>query len=72
MQSLSRNLIFAETDAFVEAQGGIKMKLIDRNSIFESVAYLRSQGFDEEEVARCLVRYFYVDLDLLNESLTQH
>jgi hypothetical protein len=59
-------------DAFIEAQGGIKTKLVDRRAIYESVSYLRSHGFDAEEVQLCLVRYFYVDLDLLNEALTEH
>ena len=41
-------------------------------AIFESVTYLRSHGFKTDQVERCLVRYFYVDLDLLNEVLTEH
>lgn len=72
MQSLSKEQNFVEMDAFIDAQGGIKTKLIDRNAIFESVSYLRNHGFDAEEVQRCLVRYFYVDLDLLHEALTEH
>jgi hypothetical protein len=72
MHGLTKDINFAETDAFMEAQGGIKSKLIDRHAIFESVAYLRSHGFETEQVERCLVRYFYVDLDLLNEALTEH
>jgi len=71
-QHLSRDLNFADADALVEAQGGAKAQLVDRHAVFESVAYLRDQGLDAEEVERCLVRYFYVDLDLLSEALTEH
>lgn len=70
MQNLSRVQNIAEMDALVEAHGGMKAKLVDRQAIFESVSYLQSHGFDDEEVQRCLVRYFHVDLDLLYEALT--
>ncbi len=72
MQVLSKDRNIAEMDAFMDAQDDRKTKLIDRRAIHESVAYLRSHGFDADEVQRCLVRYFYVDLDLLNEALTEH
>ena len=71
MQNHPRNLNFADADAFMETQG-VKAHLVDRHAVFESVAYLRSQGLDADDVERCLVRYFYVDLDLLSEALTQH
>jgi len=70
MQGLSKGLNFGDAEGLVE--GGVKSKLIERQAIFASVAYLRSHGFDAEQVERCLVHYFYVDLDLLNEALTQH
>ena len=72
MQGLSKGLNFGDAEALVEAQGGVKSKLIERQAIFESVAYLLGHGFNAEQVERCLVSCFYVDLDLLNEALTQH
>lgn len=72
MEILSKDRNIAETDALMDAHDDRKTKLIDRRAIQESVSYLRSHGFDAEEVQRCLVRYFYVDLDLLNEALTEH
>ncbi|MEQ1952803.1 hypothetical protein [Mesorhizobium sp. CN2-181] len=72
MEILSKDRNIAEMDALMDAQDDRKTKLVDRRAIHESVSYLRSHGFDTEEVQRCLVRYFYVDLDLLNEALTEH
>jgi hypothetical protein len=49
-----------------------KELLVDRGVIFESVRYLEEQGLDQDEILRCLVHHFYVDLDLLNEALQPH
>jgi hypothetical protein len=62
----------SETDAFLDVEDDRKDLLVDRRAIFESVIYLLDHGLTREEVQRCLVRYFYVDLDLLNEALTAH
>jgi len=72
MQNLSKDSNIFAMDAFMDSQDDSKAKLVDRKAIVESVSYLRSHGFEPEEVQRCLVRYFYVDLDLLNEALTEH
>jgi len=62
----------SEPDAFLHVEDDRKDLLVDRRAIFESVTYLLDHGLTREEVQRCLVRYFYVDLDLLNEALTAH
>lgn len=49
-----------------------KELLVDRHAIFESVRYLRDEGLDQDQILRCLVQHFYVDLDLLNEALRHH
>jgi hypothetical protein len=72
MQGLAAEADLSALDAFVESHGQVKSKLIDTRAILESVSYLRSHGFTTDQVQRCLVRYFYVDLDLLNEVLTEH
>ncbi|MDQ6437814.1 hypothetical protein RB623_27490 [Mesorhizobium sp. LHD-90] len=72
MEILYKDRNIADMDAFMDAQDDRKTKLIDRRAIHESVSYLKNHGFDAEEVQRCLVRYFYVDLDLLHEALTEH
>ena len=72
MQGLSAEATRSAIDMFMESQGQMKAKLIDRRAILESVNYLRNNGFSADEVQRCLVHYFYVDLDLLNEALTEH
>ncbi len=46
--------------------------LVDRKVIFDSVRFLEERGFDADEIQRCLVDHFYVDLDLLNEALRHH
>lgn len=61
-----------ETDVFLVVEDDHKEILVDQRAIRDSVAYLLDHGFDKDEVQRCLVRYFYVDLDLLNEALTAH
>jgi len=72
MDPISKQRNIAEVDALMDAQDETKQRLVDRAAIFESVAYLRRHGFCAEEIHRCLVRYFYVDLDMLNEALTLH
>jgi hypothetical protein len=72
MQGFSAETDRSAIDMFMESQGQMKAKLIDRRAILESVNYLRQNGFSPDEVQRCLVHYFYVDLDLLNEALTEH
>ncbi len=46
--------------------------LVDRKVIFDSVRFLQDRGFGPDEIQRCLVDHFYVDLDLLNEALRHH
>lgn len=72
MQTLSKEANIARLNMAMDAQDDHKAKLIDRAMIHDSVAYLMDHGFDGDEVQRCLVRYFYVDLDLLHEALTTH
>ena len=72
MQGLSAEANISALDAFMESHGQLKSKLIDMRAIMESVTYLRNHGFTPDQVQRCLVRYFYVDLDLLNEALSEH
>ncbi len=72
MQTLSKDANIAQLNMAMDAQDDQKIKLIDRQVIHDSVAHLMSHGFDIDEVQRCLVRYFYVDLDLLHEALTTH
>lgn len=72
MDVLSKERNIAEVDALMDARDETKQRLVDRGAIFESVAYLTRHGFCAEEIHRCLVRYFYVDLDVLNEALTLH
>ena len=61
-----------EVDALMDAQDERKVRLDDRESVFESVAYLASHGYGVDEIYRCLVRYFYVDLDILGEAVAVH
>jgi hypothetical protein len=72
VQTLSKQQNIADLNAVMDAQDDNKSKLVDRQVIHDSVAYLLHHGFDADEVQQCLVRYFYVDLDLLNEALTTH
>jgi hypothetical protein len=59
----------AALDACADLDDQPKMRLIDRSAITESVHYLSAHGFEASEIQACLVRYFAVDLDLLNEAL---
>jgi hypothetical protein len=72
MQDISASHRIFLNDPTWEVRDDAKMHLVDRTVIFEAVSYLRDQGFDAQEVERCLVRFFYVDLDLLSEALTEH
>jgi hypothetical protein len=62
----------SETEPRIVVQDDRKELLVDRGVIFESVRYLEEQGLDQDEILRCLVHHFYVDLDLLNEALLHH
>ena len=70
MQDLSNNLLGRDSDVLVDIEDDRKDLLVDRRAIYDSVAYLLDHGLTRDEVQRCLVRHFYVDLDLLNEALT--
>ncbi|MBX3569690.1 MAG: hypothetical protein KF914_16630 [Rhizobiaceae bacterium] len=72
MQELTQHRSAIEADSFVEVEDDRKELLVDRQAVFDSVSYLLDHGLTRDEVQRCLVRYFYVDLDLLNEALTAH
>ena len=62
----------AEPDLRIVIPDDRKELLVDREVIFESVRYLRSEGMDEDEIVHCLVHHFYVDLDLLHEAFQHH
>ena len=72
MEELSKQSNIDAVDALMQGQDEYKMRLVDRGAVFESVAYLRGHGFQGDEIQRCLIRYFYVDLDVLNEALATH
>lgn len=72
MQDLAATHRIFLNDPTFEVRDDAKMQLVDRRTVFEAVSYLRDQGFDADEVERCLVRSFYVDLDLLSEALVEH
>lgn len=72
MQEASKEGNIAALDAFTNLGDGPKMRLVEPRAIAESVQYLRIHGFDADEIERCLVRYFHVDLDVLSEALTRH
>jgi hypothetical protein len=72
MHDLSASHRIFLNDPSFEVRDDAKMQLVERRTVFEAVSYLRDQGFEAEDVERCLVRFFYVDLDLLNEALTEH
>lgn len=70
MNELERQRNIEAVDAWMEAREDEKERLIDRHAISKSVGHLRSHGFRVDEIYRCLTRYFYVDLDLLDEVLS--
>ena len=72
MEELSKQNNIDAVDALMDEQDEYKLRLVDRGAVFESVAYLRGHGFQVDEIQRCLIRYFYVDLDVLHEALATH
>lgn len=70
MQELTQHR--SATEALLDVEDDRKELLVDRQAVFDSVSYLLDHGLTRDEVQRCLVRYFYVDLDLMNEALTAH
>lgn len=72
MEEFSKQKNIDAVDALMDEQDEHKMRLVDRGAVFESVAYLRRHGFQGDEIQRCLIRCFYVDLDMLHEALTTH
>ena len=72
MEEPSKQKNIDAVDALMDEQDEYKTRLVDRGSVFESVAYLRGHGFQVDEIHRCLIRYFYVDLDMLHEALATH
>jgi len=70
MEEIAKRRNIDLVDALMDAQDERKLRLVDRAAIADSVGYLQQHGFNATEIARCLVRYFYVDLDMLNEALT--
>ena len=72
MDQVAKERNIDAVDALMDAQDERKMRLVDRTAMFEAVAHLRTHGFQTHEIARCLVRYFYVDLDMLDEALALH
>lgn len=72
MQGVSNDFSGGNSDAQMDVEDDRKELLVDRRAIYDSVSYLLDHGLSRDEVQRCLVRYFYVDLDLLNEALTAH
>ena len=48
-----------------------KQRLTERFDILTAVNILRSQGFDDEDLIKEIIRVFYVDLDTYNEIVSQ-
>lgn len=48
-----------------------KRRLTDRAEISVAVDFLLSRGFAAEDIPPQLVRFYYVDIDLLNEVLLE-
>ncbi len=44
-----------------------KRRLIDRFDIMTAINILKSQGYDDDDLIREIIRVFYVDLDAYNE-----
>lgn len=44
-----------------------KRRLTERFDILTAINILRSQGYDDDELIREIIRVFYVDLDTYNE-----
>jgi hypothetical protein len=48
-----------------------KRRLTERTEISVAVDFLLSRGFSSEDIPVQLTRYYYVDIDLLNEILLE-
>ncbi len=44
-----------------------KRRLIDRFDIITAINILKSQGYDDDDLIKEIIRVFYVDLDAYNE-----
>ncbi|MET3790210.1 hypothetical protein [Aquamicrobium terrae] len=56
-------------DRFVEDYQ--KRRLTDRFDILTAINILKSQGYQDDELIREIIRVFYVDLDTYQEVLEQ-
>ncbi len=48
-----------------------KRRLTDRFDILTAINILKSQGYEDDELIREIIRVFYVDLDAYEEVLKQ-
>jgi hypothetical protein len=48
-----------------------KQRLTERFDILTAVNILKSQGYDDDELIKEIIRVFYVDLDTYNEIVSQ-
>lgn len=48
-----------------------KRRLTDRFHILTAINILKSQGYEDDELIREIIRVFYVDLDTYEEVLKQ-
>ncbi|MBB6013118.1 hypothetical protein QEZ48_05580 [Aquamicrobium lusatiense] len=48
-----------------------KRRLTDRFDILTAINILKSQGYEDDELIREIIRVFYVDLDTYEEVLKQ-
>jgi len=48
-----------------------KRRLTERFDILTAINILKSQGYDDDDLIREIIRVFYVDLDTYNEVVRQ-
>jgi len=48
-----------------------KQRLTERFDILTAINILKSQGYDDEDLIKEIIRVFYVDLDTYNEIVSQ-
>lgn len=48
-----------------------KQRLTERFDILTAINILKSQGYEDDELIREIIRVFYVDLDTYNEVVGQ-
>jgi hypothetical protein len=48
-----------------------KQRLTERFDMLTAINILKSQGYEEEDLIREIIRVFYVDLDTYNEVVSQ-